>query len=304
MSSAASLQTRWADCLRDGRRPGAVEMREHLLEVHRHSPGFTEQCASWSRDDNGRNSYEWLLDALDAQHPGTVLDLACGSGPLMALCHQRFGGAVSLIGVDMSEHELALARERLPVQGITFHQGMAQQLGFLDDGAIDAVLCHWALTLMDPVAPVLAEVARVLRPGGVFAAIVDGDMATTPCYAARHDIIYDWVLRELPGYADAELGDPRVRSSAALADLARSAFPGADVSIESAVVRLAGKPEELAAQAAGFFYASFVLSPPMHALMLQELTQDFAARAAGKVPGGATFNMPINRLLVRRAPAA
>jgi ubiquinone/menaquinone biosynthesis C-methylase UbiE len=300
MSQSTSLSTDWADCLRSAKRPTSREMREHLLEVHRQNTGFTEACAWHSRDSSGRNSYEWLVETADPQRHRTIVDLACGSGPLTDLCQRRFGNATRIVGVDMSRHELELARQRVPGEHVEFHEAMAQDMAFLDDDSVDAVLCHWALTLMDPVGPVLAEVHRVLRPGGVFAAIVDGDMRLTPCYEQQHHIIYDWVRREFPHYGAIELGDPRVRTAEALGELVNEYFRGDDIRVEHSFVEMTGEPETLAQQAAGFFYASFVLSPDNRAQMLEALERDFEDRRPQPSAPHSRFRMPINRLVVQR----
>ena len=73
------------------------------------------------------------------------------------------------------------------------------------------MLCHWALTLMDPIGPVLDEVRRVLTPEGRFAALVDGPMNTAPGYSEVHDLIYSYVQEEIPSYGEIDLGDPRIR---------------------------------------------------------------------------------------------
>ena len=72
----------------------------------------------------------------------------------------------------MSADELTLARQRVPDPAVKLHLGLAQHMAFIADRSIDVVLCHWGLTLMDPVEQVLAEVRRVLRPEGILAAIV------------------------------------------------------------------------------------------------------------------------------------
>ena len=71
--------------------------------------------------------------------------------------------------------------------------------------------------------------------------------------------------------------------------------------IEPSIVELQGDPETLAKQAAGFFYASFVLSPDSHAQMLEKLRQDFASRCTGDRCDHSRFRMPINRLVVQSA---
>lgn len=279
-----------------GLHPSHESLRDHLLAIHHEHPGFTEACAMRCRDGAGRTSYEWLADLVRPDEHGHVLDLACGSGPLLELCHHRFAGRVRLTGVDMSQDELSLARRRLPPNAAALHQALAQDMGFVADGEVDIALCHWALTLMDPVEPVLVEANRVLRSGGIFAAIIDGDMALAPGYAEVHDLIYGWVQREFPWYGRVDLGDARVRHGGALERLAVTSFSGATVSVDSSVFSLSGPPAVLAREAAGFFYAAFVLSPGSHRLMLEELERLFAGQGLGR---NGRFDMPINRLVVR-----
>ena len=82
----------------------------------------------------------------------------------------------------MSDVELRLARKRLAHTDIELHSGMSQYLTFIAAAAVNVILCHWALTLMDPVASVFANAKRILTTDGVFAAIIDGDAKTAPRY--------------------------------------------------------------------------------------------------------------------------
>lgn len=287
--------TAWAEAVRRGGQPTAAELREHLLSVHKANAGFTESCAARCRDVRGRTSYEWLAEVIDPDVHRTVLDLACGSGPLMAHCHERYGDRVELSGVDMSADELTLARARMKSGPVVLHQGLAQELDVFHTFSFDVILCHWALTLMDPVEPVLTEANRLLAPGGVFAAIVDGDLMVDRRYRDVNDVIYRWVKRAFPRYGEIELGDPRVREQAALAELARRAFRTDDISVEEGMFVLEGPSDILAREAAGFFYASFVLSPEAHAGMLTELAELLRID-----DGDGRFSMPVNRLVVRK----
>ncbi|MEM7530465.1 MAG: methyltransferase domain-containing protein [Pseudomonadota bacterium] len=295
MTNAAAIESGWTDCLHRGERPDAESLRSHLLAVHEVHTGFTESCAAGCRDREGRNSYEWLSEAVP-RDAGSVLDMACGSGVLLQVCRRRLGHSVALVGIDMSPDEVALARARLPAGGVTLHQALAQSMVPVADASVDAVLCHWALTLIDPVAPAMAEVGRVLRPGGTFAAIVDGPMEIAPGYAEVDGLIFAAVRQAYPHYGDIDLGDPRVRDTSALSTLCAEAFPGAEIRIESSVMTVEGTAKTVASEAAGFFYAAFVLSPAARAAMLQDLAQQLATQAAG---GTCRFHMPVNRLCVR-----
>ncbi|WP_010216505.1 class I SAM-dependent methyltransferase [Sphingomonas sp. PAMC 26621] len=289
-----TLDTGWTRAIASGFTPDAAAVRDHLETVHRVHAGFTESCAARCVDAEGRDSYDWLADVIDYDATASILDLACGSGVLL----ERLAGRnadVRLTGVDMSADELALARRRLGPDRVALHHGLAQDLGFLADGSIDGVLCHWALTLMDPVAPVLAEVARVLKPRGVFAAIVDGPMDIAPGYSAVNDLISNHVRRAYPRYGDVDLGDARIRDTTELHHLLCDVFPGAHVRIESNVVSATAAPEALAREASSFFYSAFLLTEGARTNLLIDLAALFSEQGAF-----ASFHMPINRVLVAR----
>ncbi|MEM6742214.1 MAG: class I SAM-dependent methyltransferase [Pseudomonadota bacterium] len=291
----APLRTDWTRRVAEGATPDADALRGHLRAIHRDHPGFTERCAGQCRDAQGRTTYDWLVEAVDVERHRSALDLGCGSGALLELCHARLPAGTRLAGLDMSRDELALAAARLPEGRADLHEGRAQSLAPFADASIDVVLCHWALTLMDPVAPVLSEVARILAPGGRFAALVDGPMERAPGYEAVHDLIYAHVQRELPDYGRLDLGDPRVRNSRDILLLAEAAFPGAERRCEPNVVSLTGPSAEVAREAAGFFYAAFVLSAAARAEMLRDLA-GLLERQAGSTT--VVFAMPVNRLWV------
>jgi SAM-dependent methyltransferase len=91
---------------------------------------------------------------------GDALDAACGTGRHTAHLHE-LGHRV--IGVDASPEMLALARRRLP--GADLREADLHDLPLPDD-AVDTVVCALALSCVPRLEPVLAEFARVLRPGG------------------------------------------------------------------------------------------------------------------------------------------
>ena len=97
---------------------------------------------------------------LDGLPVGTALDAACGTGRHTAHLH-RLGHRV--IGVDASPDMLARARKRLP--DVDLREADLHRLPLPDD-AVDTVVCALALTHVPDLAAVLAEFARVLRPGG------------------------------------------------------------------------------------------------------------------------------------------
>lgn len=298
MNNQSGLNSTWTDSLALNQHPDATALLAHLRTVHKRNTGFTETCASTCRDETGRNSYEWLAEVVPDIDDTRVLDLACGSGPLLKILYDRHT-KLQLKGADMSPEELALAKVRLPDNAVDLLELNAQDLTAIKDNSIDVVLCHWALTLMNPIAPVLDEVRRVLSTGGRFAALVDGPMNSAPGYADVHDLIYAYVQAELPSYGEIDLGDPRIRGTDSLSHLVSAAFPEAKVTVESSVVSMEGPVTEMAETAAGFFYAAFILPPKVRRTMLSELSNLLAvSKNTGDVERKGRFSMPVNRLLV------
>ncbi len=139
-----------------------VNWRKYLATFHRERAGVTE--AVLSRALSGDHSpYRWLARAVSATAT-IVVDMACGSGPMSRELAQP---GRTVIGLDLSESELALAADRGPGPWI---RADGLRLPFRD-GSVDVVTSSMGLVVVQPLAQVLAEVARVLRPGGVLAGI-------------------------------------------------------------------------------------------------------------------------------------
>ncbi len=92
--------------------------------------------------------------------PGRVLDAACGTGRLTAALASN---GRSVVGVDTSREMLAVAAEK--AIGAAFARADLQLLPFAD-GTFELVVCNLALAHAADLTPPLAELARVLVPGG------------------------------------------------------------------------------------------------------------------------------------------
>lgn len=101
-----------------------------------------------------------VAEFLAGRPAGVALDAACGTGRFAELLH---AAGHRVVGVDASEDMLAIARERVP-EG-TFHVGALDHLPLADD-SVDVIVCALALVHVPDLGPVIAELARVLRPGG------------------------------------------------------------------------------------------------------------------------------------------
>jgi SAM-dependent methyltransferase len=166
-----------------GEETSPEEWQQHLRAVHDRLPGMTAAVFSHHTTAGGRTSYQMLAErvgvaARSLNRPVDVLDLACGDGYLIEVCLHQFEGEIRTIaGVDMSDGELDLARRRLEGTIARFHIGLAQSLPIAPD-SVDVALCHAAFMLMLPIEPVVRELARVLRPGGTFSAVVGSTLAS------------------------------------------------------------------------------------------------------------------------------
>jgi len=111
--------------------------------------------------------------------PGSlVLDLACGTGDL---CDELDAVGYQPLGVDYSAGMLAAAHTRAPLV-----RGDAAQLP-MRAGSLDGVISGFALRNFVELTQVFGEIARVLRPGGRFAAL-DAAVPANPLLRAGNAI--------------------------------------------------------------------------------------------------------------------
>jgi SAM-dependent methyltransferase len=100
-----------------------------------------------------------LVDAVVAAGPRRVLEVGCGWGELAEWIARETGAEV--VAIDLSPRMVELARER----GLDASVADVQALPF-GDGTFDVVVAAWMLYHVPDLDRGLAEVARVLRPGG------------------------------------------------------------------------------------------------------------------------------------------
>jgi ubiquinone/menaquinone biosynthesis C-methylase UbiE len=127
----------------------------------------------------GRRAEKWAPFLLPHLRPGmTLLDCGCGVGSVtLDLAEQVAPGAV--IGVDVDEQQLAIARARAAERGLTnvsFEQGNVYALRF-DEASFDVVLAHTLLINLSDPPRALRAFRRVVKPSGMVA-VSDDDWAT------------------------------------------------------------------------------------------------------------------------------
>jgi SAM-dependent methyltransferase len=124
---------------------------------------YQQQSASYDAEAGGglfAADEPVVAQYLGGREPGVALDAACGTGRFAEFLARR---GHRVIGVDSSPDMLAYARRRVP-DG-EFRRGELYRLPLPDD-SVDVIVCALALVHVARLDPVLAEFARVLRPGG------------------------------------------------------------------------------------------------------------------------------------------
>ncbi len=121
------------------------------------------QNARWRRE---------LVDHIVDSRPGTILDVATGTGGVALQMARRTGATV--IAVDITEPMMWRARTKVSGAGLAapvhFVAGRAEQLPF-DDDSFDALAFTYLFRYVADPAATMREMVRVVRPGGAIASL-------------------------------------------------------------------------------------------------------------------------------------
>ncbi|MER5207289.1 class I SAM-dependent methyltransferase [Streptomyces sp. NPDC002825] len=174
---------------------------------------YETEAAHYDRTRGGVPRAEAAAEAvLRLVPPGarTLLDLACGTG---LVTERLTRSGLRVYGADAAHAMVRVAAGRAPARVV---RADARRLP-LPDASLDAVAAVWLLHLVPFAADIVAEAARVLRPGGVLVATVDKD--------AAHDVgsDIDAVLRPYRSAAAASDRADRITATAAAHGLAPAA---------------------------------------------------------------------------------
>ena len=120
---------------------------------------YEDFMGQWSRLA-GDAFLDWLAPAPDLRW----LDVGCGNGAFTQLLADRCAPR-EIHGIDPSEEQLAFARARLARAPATFRRGDAMALPYAD-GAFDAAVMALVIFFVPDPAKGIAEMVRVIRPGG------------------------------------------------------------------------------------------------------------------------------------------
>ena len=139
----------------------AVVAREYASEA-----GLAGRSAAY-RFAEGPNPNDLALEAVAEIRPRRVLEVGPGRGEFAARLAAELG--VEVVAVDQSERMVELTRAR----GVEARVGDVQELPF-GDAEFDCCVANWMLYHVPDLDRGLAELRRVLRPGGRLVAVTNG----------------------------------------------------------------------------------------------------------------------------------
>lgn len=129
--------------------------------------GWEQSAAAWIADmgEDGDFGRRFVLDPVMMERarlarPATALDVGCGEG---RFCRKLKALGIATTGLDPTQALLDQARKRDP--GGDYIDGVAASLPF-GGGAFDLVVSYLSLIDIPGIAPAIAEMTRVLKPGG------------------------------------------------------------------------------------------------------------------------------------------
>ena len=145
----------------EGKREQVEQMFDHIAPRY----DLLNLTLSLGRDRAWRRR---ALQALLPYRPERILDVATGTGDFAIATCRRLR-PLSLVGTDISEGMLRVAREKVAQAGLQEHISLAHEdcsaLSFADE-TFDAVTVAFGVRNFDHLDHCLAELCRVLRPGG------------------------------------------------------------------------------------------------------------------------------------------
>lgn len=172
---------------------------DSLMNTAQPTEGLTKSYAHWRSSRLGQITdaleQQLLFELLGPIADKTLLDNGCGDGALASDLARR--GAI-VTGLDADSVMIAAARRRAEIEGTQLHLvgGQAERLPF-SDAAFDLVVAVTVLCFVRDTERAIAEIARVLSPGG---RLVIGELGRWSWWAA-HRRIRGW------------LGDPTWRAA-------------------------------------------------------------------------------------------
>src|SRR5262245_15228758 len=189
---------------------GGLLGKERLDVLHRVHGPFT--CA--------------LLDSVGIRRGARCLDAGCGGGHVSRELAARVGETGAVVGIDLDEAVLDLARSDALAAGITNVEFRASDATDLDVSGFDVVFARFLLSHVGDAAAVMTALVHALKPGGLMI-VEDTDISGVMCYPPsvavdRFVQLYSETIGRRGGNADFGRTLPALLTGAGLADVAVS----------------------------------------------------------------------------------
>jgi SAM-dependent methyltransferase len=201
-----------------------------------------------------------LVAVLGVRPGERVLDVACGTGVVTRLLPDRVGATGRVVGLDVNEGMLAVARTVAAQAPIEWVEGNAMSMP-LPDAAFDAVVCQQGLQFIPDKLAALHEMRRVLAPDGRLVLSVWRSVAHAPGFRVLQEALASRIGVEKAALPPFSLGDGQtlralvtragfreVREVRVRADVKLSRYPSAEHFVRCIVASGPTMVEALAAQ--------------------------------------------------------
>ena len=129
---------------------------------------YNNEIEHWNQYFPLRRREAWALTQIRDEPKETAVDLGCGTGH--ALIKMRQLGFQQLMGVDISSEMLSAAAslvEENQLQDVQLVNADVQNIALLADDSVDVCTALGVIEYLDEDGPLLAEIERILKPGGV-----------------------------------------------------------------------------------------------------------------------------------------
>ena len=136
------------------------------------------------------------IERLSLNEGDLVLDVCCGTGASAIPAAVSVGSTGQVLGIDIAESMLELARQKSQFQGlenIEFRSGDFENLGFKSE-SFDAVVCVFGIFFVPDMVAAVKELWRMVRPGGKLAITSWGEKVFEPA----NQIFWDAIKTERP----------------------------------------------------------------------------------------------------------
>ena len=244
-------------------------------------PGLFQQWASW------------VTDKAQISFGQRVLDVACGTGILARQVAKRVGTKGSVIGLDPNEGMLAIAKRKAPK--VEWRQGRAELLPF-DRDDFDAVVCQFGLMFFENRRAAIAEMMRVLRPGGQLTVAVWDLLKNIPGYAVFTELLERMFGREVADAMQAPfvLGDTKVLQSL----FVDAGVSNAQIMTYQGIARFPSLESWIYTEIKGWTFADLI-DDLQYQQLLQEAKQEFQQFVTPE--GTVAFRIPAHIITATKA---